>query len=80
LSQDKIRQICYSLAQLYVKYVYLNVFGWRWVMKHLRGVQALKVWEPLSYTVYVYSCQTTLFTKYTLHVWGYNERYYQPFT
>jgi hypothetical protein len=37
--------------ELYVKYVYLNLLGWRGMtfMKHFKGggAQAIKVWEPL---------------------------------
>jgi hypothetical protein len=29
LSPAKVRRVCYSLAELYVKCVYLNLFGWR---------------------------------------------------
>jgi hypothetical protein len=29
LSPAKVRKVCYSLAELYVKSVYLNLFGWR---------------------------------------------------
>jgi hypothetical protein len=25
----KVRKVCYSLAELYVRSVYLNLFGWR---------------------------------------------------
>jgi hypothetical protein len=44
--------VCYSLTEFYVKYVYLNLFGWgATFMKLLKGgVQAIKVWEPLYYT------------------------------
>jgi hypothetical protein len=24
-----LKKMCYSLAELYVKYIYLNLFGWR---------------------------------------------------
>jgi hypothetical protein len=45
------RKVCYSFAELYVVYVYLNLFGWRrgaTFMKHCKGgAQAIKVWEPL---------------------------------
>jgi hypothetical protein len=39
------------LSKLYVKSVYLNLFGWRWgakFMKKFKGVQGIKVWEPLG--------------------------------
>jgi hypothetical protein len=29
LSPAKFRKVCYSLPELYVKSVYLNLFGWR---------------------------------------------------
>jgi hypothetical protein len=29
LSPAKVRKVCYSLRELCVKYVYLNLFGWR---------------------------------------------------
>jgi len=29
LSPAKVRKACYSLAELYVRCVYLNLFGWR---------------------------------------------------
>jgi hypothetical protein len=38
LSSTKDRKVCYSLAEDYVIYVYVNLFGWR-------GAQAIKVWE-----------------------------------
>jgi hypothetical protein len=48
LSLAKLRKVCYSLAELCVKFVYLNVFEWRGggvkFMKHLRG---RKLWEPI---------------------------------
>jgi hypothetical protein len=50
LSSDKLRKLCYSLPEIYVKYVYLNLFGWRrlWSPSNfLRGARAIKVREPL---------------------------------
>jgi hypothetical protein len=41
LSSAKVKKVYYSLAELYVKSVYLNLFGWR--------AQAVNVWEPLTY-------------------------------
>jgi hypothetical protein len=29
LSPDKFREVCYSLHELYVKFVYMNLFGQR---------------------------------------------------
>jgi hypothetical protein len=29
LPPAEVRKICYSLAEFYVKYGYLNLFGWR---------------------------------------------------
>jgi hypothetical protein len=29
LSQQKVRNVCYSLAEIYVKSVYLDLFRWR---------------------------------------------------
>jgi hypothetical protein len=29
LSSAKLRKVCYLLSELYVKFVYLNLFGWR---------------------------------------------------
>jgi hypothetical protein len=40
--RPEFRKVCYSIAELYVKYVYLNIF-------QSRGAQAIKVWEPLTY-------------------------------
>jgi hypothetical protein len=39
LSPVEVRKLCYSLAELYVKFVYLNLFRWK-------GAQAVKVWGP----------------------------------
>jgi hypothetical protein len=39
LSPVKVRKLCYSLAELYVKFVYLNLFRWK-------GAQGVKVWGP----------------------------------
>jgi hypothetical protein len=38
LSPAKVRKVCYSLAEIYVKCVYLNLFGWRSVtfMKYFK--------------------------------------------
>jgi hypothetical protein len=39
LSPAKVRKVCYSLTELYVKSVYLNLFGWRGntaFMKHCK--------------------------------------------
>jgi hypothetical protein len=48
-SPAKVRKVCYSLAEIYVRSVYLNLFRWTEVnfMKHLRGAQAISVWELL---------------------------------
>jgi hypothetical protein len=43
-----VRRVCYSLAELYVKSVYLYLFGWRGgatLWNILKGEQAMKVWE-----------------------------------
>jgi hypothetical protein len=45
-------KICYSLARLYVRCVYLKLFGWGGMkfMKHVGGgggAQTIKVWEVL---------------------------------
>jgi hypothetical protein len=40
LSSDKLREVCYSLAGLYIKPVYLNLIGWRGALSQwniLRG-------------------------------------------
>jgi hypothetical protein len=39
LSLAKVRKVCYSLAKIYVKSAYLNLFWWRGVsfMKHIKG-------------------------------------------
>jgi hypothetical protein len=45
-----IKEVWYSLAELYAKSVYLNLFGWRGREvneKFKRGVQAMEVWYPL---------------------------------
>jgi hypothetical protein len=42
LSLTGVRKVCYSLAEIYVKSVYLNLFGWRVAV-------AIKVREPLIY-------------------------------
>jgi hypothetical protein len=39
---EQVRKVCYSLAELYVNIVYLNIFRWR-------GAQAIDVSEPLTY-------------------------------
>jgi hypothetical protein len=43
----KVRKVCHSLAELYVKSVYLNLFGWR-------GAQGIEVWEPLEYNKIIF--------------------------
>jgi hypothetical protein len=51
LLPDKFRNVCYSLAQIYFKSVYLNLFGWRgrevYERNILRWEQATKLWKPL---------------------------------
>jgi phage FluMu gp28-like protein len=50
LSPAEVRKVCYSLAELYVIFVYLNLFGCRGHEVHEtleRGAQGIKVWEPL---------------------------------
>jgi hypothetical protein len=49
LSSAKLRKICYSLSELYVRSVYLSLFRWREVkfVKLLKGDSSHKVWEPL---------------------------------
>jgi hypothetical protein len=45
-------KVCYSLAELYVRCVYLNLSWWRgaWSSWNIyRGAQAIKIWEPLSH-------------------------------
>jgi hypothetical protein len=52
LSPAEVRKECYSLAEIYVIYVYLNLFEWkgaRRLWNILKGVQAIKVWEHLYY-------------------------------
>jgi hypothetical protein len=41
LSPVKVINLCYSLAELYIRCVYLNLFGWR-------GAQAIQFWEALE--------------------------------
>jgi hypothetical protein len=43
LSPAKVRKVCFSLAELCVKCVYLNLFGWRGAtfMKHFKGGRKL---------------------------------------
>jgi hypothetical protein len=51
LSPAEVRKLCYSLAELYVKYVYYNLFEFRGrdvYETFERGAQARKVWETLS--------------------------------
>jgi hypothetical protein len=45
------RKVCYSLAELYVRSVYLNVFLWRGrdVHETIRGAQDMKLCETLLY-------------------------------
>jgi hypothetical protein len=52
LSPAKLRKVCYLIAELYVKSVYLNLFGWsgRKIHDILRGAKHIKVLELLSYT------------------------------
>jgi hypothetical protein len=53
LSPAEVRKVCYSVAQLYIKSVYLKLFEWRGQEFHgtlPRGVQGIKVWEHLEYT------------------------------
>jgi hypothetical protein len=40
--RPQFRKVHYSVAELYVKSAYLNIF-------QSRGAQAMKVWEPLTY-------------------------------
>jgi hypothetical protein len=50
LSPTKVRKVCYSLAELHVRCVYLNLFGWRGSEVYetcYTGLQVIKVWEPL---------------------------------
>jgi hypothetical protein len=52
LSPALIREICYSLAELYVKYVYLHLIGRRGgdvYETFSRGAHAVKFWEHLAY-------------------------------
>jgi hypothetical protein len=45
LSSGEVTTACYSLAELYVKYVYLNLFGWRGgakFIKHFTGGSGYK--------------------------------------
>jgi hypothetical protein len=49
LSLAKHRKVCFSLPELYVRSVYLNLFGWSGAWSPwniLRGRRAIKVWEP----------------------------------
>jgi hypothetical protein len=44
LSPAEVRKVCYSMAEVQVKSVYLKF------MKPFKGGQGIKVWEPLIYT------------------------------
>jgi hypothetical protein len=49
------------LSELYVKSVYLNLFGWRGARSSrniLRGAQATKVWEPVPLVLFSHSQST----------------------
>jgi hypothetical protein len=49
LSPPKVRQICYSLAELRLMSVYLNLFGWRKVHETFYGrLKAIKGAHPAS--------------------------------
>jgi hypothetical protein len=48
-------KICYSLAELYVTSVHLNLFRVMKFIKHVKGTQTVKVLDALTYTVPVYS-------------------------
>jgi hypothetical protein len=46
----EFRKVCYSLAEIYVKSVCLNLFGWREeekFMKHFKGGATYKFLEPV---------------------------------
>jgi hypothetical protein len=51
LSSAKLRKVCYSSLELYVKSAYLNLFGWRGgggeVHLNLKEDASYKFWEPL---------------------------------
>jgi hypothetical protein len=49
LSLSKVTKECYSLAELYVKFVYLNLFEWGCKVHETfcGGAQAIEVLEPL---------------------------------
>jgi hypothetical protein len=53
LSSELLRRVCYSLPELYVRYVYLNLFGcrgpWSPCKISREGGRAIKVWEGLLY-------------------------------
>jgi hypothetical protein len=51
LSPAEVRKVCYPLAELYVRSVYLNLFGWRGLDVHetIRGAQDMKLCETLLY-------------------------------
>jgi hypothetical protein len=58
-----LKKKCYSLTDLYVKSVYLNLFWWRGSEVHETcwgGGQAIKVWEPLLYVKAFNACELTL--------------------
>jgi hypothetical protein len=52
LSPTNVRKVCFSLDELYVKSVYLNLFWWRGLEVHGTvcggGAKAIKVWEPVT--------------------------------
>jgi len=43
LSPAKVRKVCYSLAELYVKSVYFNLFGWKGREVHKTFEEARKL-------------------------------------
>jgi hypothetical protein len=48
LSTAEVRKVCYSLDELYVKSVHLNLFWWREVHETFEwGRKLQKVWEPV---------------------------------
>jgi hypothetical protein len=53
LSPAEVSKVRYSLAELYVIPVYLNLLGC-WGMKfvkHFKGEQAVEVWKPVVYRI-----------------------------
>jgi hypothetical protein len=57
---DFFKEVCYSLAELYVISVYMNLFGWRERKVHetfVGGGQSVKFWESLPYAYFSLLCR-----------------------